>query len=853
LKRFFQLLTIFTVSLNSSFLTPYSSDFYIKSYQKFDLIYPKELESDSEIVAKKISSTLEIYENSFDYSPQNRLKVIFASQNDQISNGYATPYFHNKIVLFNGGSSAIDYFSSPFWIETLINHELAHSFQLNSQNNFFSKAYNRIFGGNEGVLPIHSFPNATLPDSFLEGNSVLNESIFGTGGRLFSGRSKALLHNFIKDLDATKFINNHLDFPFMEEKYIIGGFFQLYLFDKFGIEKVNRFFKFHSENWLLGTPLAIDSSFKEYFGIGFYELFENFKKIYSANSFQKVSEKEVAKSEVLYSISRDNQNIYFATSSQDRKPELFKISKFSKKIEKVDWDYRGGRFININGEFFESRTGRTESFKSQFALWNRDEILKESIGKVVFDSYKNSLLYFDLNRSLVEAHLFKDNIFIDTVSSSPIFDEKGDIYYFKQQGKTRELLKNGKTLLSFQGFYSKIVDVKNSEIYFIANSNNGSTLYIYREGKIFQPFLFDNIIDGKLLDDKSFLVASIEKNGYKFSILEIENLSEVDEIPFENIPKIFQEKHQNMMFSADEVYNSFSNLNYTSLYLEFSETAFSPSIIGVVFEDPIGYNSLLLNYSKSSQNLESFSIGYENSRYLLNYSLFSQIKSNDKFKISTGLKYNIYNFDDFSNWLSFSSIFNGENGKFRGGYFENIFTLSSSKSLTIGNSPFPDQNIYLQPFLKSIDQNSYFGLNFGAGKNFYNSFISFGYSGLFGDEISPEFIEDVDDIGDIYLEGLDLKPRPSKELHKIVANFSSEFRFSKYFQILPISLRREVIFFRYNELFEKRDEWKYIDEKVFGINFEFLYMHKFSTPITIKYINNSFSGESFKVLTEIVF
>ena len=141
-------------------------------------------------------------------------------------------------------------------------HESSHLYQLNAKRDL-SRIGHAIFGNNEpGNIPVPidtnpltffpvpflTHPNVLLPTWLLEGNGVFNESRFGNGGRLFSGASRALFYSLLKAnlLDETRLTNNGLYFPFGTEKYIVGGYFSLYLAERFGTLAVNRFFWAHA-------------------------------------------------------------------------------------------------------------------------------------------------------------------------------------------------------------------------------------------------------------------------------------------------------------------------------------------------------------------------------------------------------------------------------------------------------------------------------------------------------------------------------------------------------------------------------------------------------------------------------
>ena len=51
-------------------------------------------------------------------------------------------------------------------------------------------------------------------------------------------------------------------------------------------------------------------------------------------------------------------------------------------------------------------------------------------------------VYFDVFSSYSEPQLYVDGVFYDRVNSSVIVDKNDNLYYFKQEGKTRTLYKN---------------------------------------------------------------------------------------------------------------------------------------------------------------------------------------------------------------------------------------------------------------------------------------------------------------------------------------------------------------------------------------------------------------------------
>ena len=866
------LFLLFPIILVSNFLTPYSSNFIEEKFEKFDLIYAEEHSKYRDYIAKEVSKTVDIYEKSFGFKLRNRLKVILASSRDQVTNGYATPVYTNKIVLFNGGSSGIDYFSSPFWIDNLIRHELAHTFQLNAQKSKFSQVANTIFGNSLEVPVIQVFPNLLLPDGLLEGNAVLNESLFGMGGRLYNGSLKALFLTTLPKLDETRFVNNHLEFPFMEEKYIAGSFFNLYLYNIYGIQKVNRFFLSHSKGFIPAETLFINKSFQTYFGKSFTILFQEFIDLWksSLEEFSIQKGVEIGFTERYFSLTRDLENIYLTSSNRDSKPKTETYSKIGGSLSDEVYFGTGGKMFKIGDSFVEAKNGNSDSQEIKFGLWKDGKIIEESKGKVFFDHLKDSWLYFDTDASFKTPNLYKDGNFIDEITSSPLFDKESNIYYFKQNRDIRTLSKNGKPLFSFQGFYSKIVDIDGEKIYFIANSDLGSTLYLFQNGRIFRVMQGDNIFDGKLINSENIILTTVKSDGYHYLKVEIPKKLEESKIYFQNIGDEFIFSDSNLEVSQNrKEYNSILKLSFVELLLSYGTNGINFHQIS--FQDPIGYNLLTLGFLDLGYS-EEYRFGYSNSRYWINYGFsgeFLEYQNNHQTKFSSFLHFQLSKMENFATSLTVQTIFiedyfsdNFRLEEYRGNYIESFQFVAGygvGESESYGNSIYSQESIFFQPIYKYLDESNFLGLYFEYGRKISDyTFFGSSYKGVVNleqkENLYIENILDVDDLGDISLEGLHDSLLPSRSLHKFSTVISQIINLPIYFFKFPLSLRREAIFVRYDHILEDRkDDLRYVNETVFGLSFELLAMHRFPVPMTFKYIDNSISGGSFKFITEFGF
>ena len=173
----------------------------------------------------------------FQKSPYfRRNSVIFFSSQMQILNPHATIYPLSYIVMYpSSGAYFMDQWSIFHWSQDVLIHEMTHIYQL-SQNSKWDR-------GLWWILGPFSYRNVMLYSFVLEGSAVLNESVYGFGGRLFSGWARAFVFSQLKRGITLKRLLKPYNDPFSdEEKYLHGGYFFAYLHSQYGMKDINRFF-----------------------------------------------------------------------------------------------------------------------------------------------------------------------------------------------------------------------------------------------------------------------------------------------------------------------------------------------------------------------------------------------------------------------------------------------------------------------------------------------------------------------------------------------------------------------------------------------------------------------------------
>ncbi|HHB95075.1 MAG TPA: hypothetical protein ENK88_08020, partial [Campylobacterales bacterium] len=503
-------------------------DYQISQDEDNSYIYSKEYAPILPDIKSYQHKVIKEYSSEFGFKFDDKLRTGLASQNNQIANAYSTQIPFNSQLFYGAGASEIDYFCSNSWLKTLILHETTHNFQLNPKESKLSWFSHKVVGNTPvtflALFPLFPIPNIMINSFILEGNAVLNESRFGLGGRLYSGYALAEVVAMAKagKIRPELMYNTTLDFPYGEKYYLIGGFFQKFLAQKYGVKKVNGYFKIHSKQIF---PFFTSSAFRNTFGKTFKVLLAEFVediKVKHAN-FQTTQGKEVASSQLFVPMNSTNNEIYTLIGDYKSYPKILQFDKKSKKIKFNRGAYRSGEPFKIDGKYYTTSSVKISPTKIKMGLVDDSAyMLDSSEGKVIQGFLSNSkAIYFDIEKSIETPHIYIDGKFYDT-SCSSVLVNGDDLYYFKQNGSKRTLYKNKKLIFDYSGYYGFVTDIgRDGEIYFISLSSNGSTAYSYQNGQIKRVTQGDDIIEFKLINPQEALVATIGADEYKYQIVKL--------------------------------------------------------------------------------------------------------------------------------------------------------------------------------------------------------------------------------------------------------------------------------------------------------------------------------------------
>ena len=809
------------------------------------------------------------YEKEFGFKLDDKLRVGLATQNNQIANGFSTQIPFNSQLFYGAGASYIDYFCFSSWLKTLLIHETAHNFQLNPKENVLSKTGHKIFGNSPitflALLPIFPIPNIMESSFMLEGNAVVNESRYGNGGRLFSGYALAEVVALAKANKITPQLmyNDTLEFPYGEKFYLVGGFFQQFLVKKYGINRVNGYFKQYSKQ---PFPFFTNMVFKEQFGESLETLLAEFvDEIKERHSKSKeVQGEAIAKSQFFVPLNRDGMEVYTLIGDRKSAPKLLRLNRKTKELSLSSNSYRVGEVFKRENQFYTQSFAKTSPLKIEMGLFDDDGLLKEDSGSKAIQGYlqNGKEVYFDVPSSIELPQLYIDGEFY-TKTYSSVHVDKSDVYYFKQEGEKRTLFKNRTPIVSYEGHYGFVVDVdSDGAIYFVSTSEHGSTVYKVLNGVTTRVTLADNIIDLKLLGEKEAVVATIVADGYEYKIV---SLSSTLANPYTQ--KVVSVEVNNRLSSKafgisssdrleSKSYNSLTQLEYSSWSPFFSYSSYDGFGVDAYANliDPLWQNQVTLIGSHNKKR-DIIGATYDNSAFYMEfggayYSIFKNENYNNSDKRDEG----------YEAYLRFPLV--------ESGYWNSSTTLAYTK---------PYNNIYREPLTLSLDVENSKQYGISKYKNSQNSLSIFAsedrdnrmyggtyeykhdlpwqsYVGLMGTYMRSDIVNFFDEKG-IELDNTFTNLQSDKATVNVPSftfrTYAKEVKMAEislakvldgslYLYSFPLSLQRESLYAkqRYYEIDFTSTFGKSYNETRAGVELDLLFFHKYTIPLSIEWVHN---------------
>lgn len=621
-------LAVFAVISSASVVQPNDGPYSRVRRGQILYIYDDSARENIPQVAGYMEAIRELYDQSFNWKLDEEQDLILASPAQQVANAYATVNPNITSLWYPSGGGFLEESAESSWFLTLATHETAHLYQLNTKGPFNSFAKS-IFGNAVMVFPffpIFIHPNMLLPTFMIEGNAVFNESRANMGGRLHSGEYRALVLSEIKagEVTPTRLINNEFRFPFGQFPYAQGGYFQAHLAAKHGVDKTNEFFLKHGYTWF--WPFVLNHTFRKHFGSSYpQEIHEYVREMQGLADKQKVSDGRVY-AEGLYfgQLNHDNKYIYLLAEDGIKPGTLYKVSKSGSGSTAETVDIPRGKVFFVDGEPKSVSSEQNDLHHITYSLYGEGHAMDERyVGQIVSDQRAGKTVALDASHSWLENHVLVNGEVYDVAHSQPILDDQGNVYYFRQNGTERVLYMNRQPIFKYDGFYGKLMEVgADGGIYFIANTDYGSTLYEYKDKEISRVLSSDVVTDARLIDQNKILAVEVGPNGHRAVVVNAERKPATPatySYGFQSYNLKPAKIGDDAQFKADErAYNSFGQQRYSSLDFNSgwdSANGFNGTAIAH-FIDPMQYQAFDLGFSGSAYGSQDFLVGYSFTKFL---------------------------------------------------------------------------------------------------------------------------------------------------------------------------------------------------------------------------------------------
>jgi len=871
MKKIILSLSLSTYLFSAGVVVP--DDYLITEEEDVSYVYSPEHLSILPELKTYQEEIIKSYEQEYGFKLDDKLYVGLASNNNQIANGFSTQFPFNSQLFYGGGATYIDYFSVSSWLKTLIIHETAHNFQLNPKENELSRISHKVFGNTPFsmllFLPLFPVPNATESSFILEGNGVVNESRYGNGGRLFSGYALAEVVALAEAGEITPELmyNQTFRFPYSEKFYLVGGFFQQFLVERFGIETVNGYFKKYAQQ---SFPFFTNAVFRKQYGKDFETLLAEFVEDIKSKhqGFKSTKGHFLATSQMFTPLNVDKNEIYTLVSDRKSANRVLKIDKKSKNISYQDGSWLGGEPFKHNGEYYTQSSSKTSPTKITMGLFDEDGYLLNRTDSKVIQGYmaNGKMVYFDLKTSIESPQVYVDGVFY-TQSHSSVYVHKNDLYYFKQESGKRVLYKNKKALFDYQGHYGFVSDVDEvGNIYFIAPSEHGTSAYCLEHGKIKRVVHGDDVIEFKLLNNNEAVVATIGAEGYTYQTIKLDTrrvgFSQPHEFKIEQSGRLkptLQVSNFSKVQSGLELpsvdYVPLKELHYSSLDQSIGYGSYEGFILNLKanFSDPLTQNSLSAVLSHDNKHTVG-GLQYNNMAHQLEFggavygvsqddSLYQEYRDHG-LDVYLKLPFLAKGYWRGSSSLAYTKAYDNKNRE------PLTLSLDFSNHKQFGFSKYSNSLNALSLFATKDRESTIFGGSYELSHDMpWQSYV-----GLKGTYLKSDMVEAFTQTGIELRDGLsDLQSDRAtlnvptfsntgyaKEVKMAEVSFKKVFDGSLYNFSLPLSLQRESVYVKqrlYDIDFTESINKQYT-ESIIGVEADLLFLHKLPIPMNLEYLYN---------------
>ncbi len=900
------------LSLAEKYNVPNDDKYYLYESGPYNFIYTaneRPLLNDLLHFNEAIRQT---YENDFNWKFDQRATVFLLSNRNQIDNGLATPLPQLETVFYPGGAEWPDEFSSNSWLYILLSHETSHLYQLNPKRGYgewLHKITHNADLSAASVFPPFTYteyPNVFLPTFLLEGNAVFNECRSGNGGRLYNGAIRATFLQLARagKVNSKRLMNDHIDYPGTSEKYWVGGYLQLSLAESFGLDKVDKYFYSHADNYI--NPFKVNAAFIETFGVGYEgaisELNKKWQPLYSTITTSK--EPVLFHSRDHGWLSKDTHEIRALANDGVSDPVAHIYDLNTNEWQTSRLQLPMGRLFRMpGGELVATGAGEVDNQNILAGLFYPGSGYDQTrLNRYYYDIQGHHELYADARNSFKEPSLVADGRPMGPANSSAIFGPDGEPYYFRQIGKDHTLYHNGKPLFSYKGFYGFPVEVSESgDVYFIGPVERGASLFVFHSGEFKRLNASDVIVDAKLINSENAVVVEATDSGFEYKTI---GLKAHTEKPFE-YSYFFEKEEFNKTFQSDDKtipqrFDSAQEHEYHSLkavqfdgidpMLLMSSQQGVVGSIGLRASDPLQNHSFNLALASSDYNTGGVQFSYTNQQYAAAWQVlgsYQRIADFSGTKDSTGL---LTVDDKYNSWVAttgFNYPFYVKRNLratlipyFVYQYDDPHIQISNTAQTFSFLTRIMFDNTVTAPLayssikhfnLELAHDRAHDAPTWQNGRNIFAGQLTAQYDVYHMTYLSAAIQDALTDgtIATVHLrQGLDKFPLPTStivyrltpyldqlfyEARRTTVQLKQGFNIGYYFTKFPLSARRFAVFSAYNQysgaLAAHESPRSLFDETVFGGEVEFLLLHKFPFRLAALSAKSSFTKTSQTVVT----
>lgn len=301
--------------------------------------------------------------------PRGKVDLVIADNVDY-TNGYATPFPSNRIVIFaHPPVDEISLRNYADWSQLVVQHELTHIFHLDRAKGIWKLG--RYVLGRHPLL----FPNIYMPAWVTEGLAVYYESRLTGTGRLegsehYMVARAAAQEGAFPSLNEMSLVTSR--FPGGETVYVYGGFMFDYLSRARGEKRIRDFVELSSGSIF---PLTINGKARKAFGISFERAWKQWTdsvtRMTSRNMEPIAGWRQLTSEGWLVSSPRwrDDRTLIYGAATPRDVPEAYSVGLDGNATKLGRRNARGVNVVLPNGDLLFSQPDFTDPYRLRNDLY----------------------------------------------------------------------------------------------------------------------------------------------------------------------------------------------------------------------------------------------------------------------------------------------------------------------------------------------------------------------------------------------------------------------------------------------------------------------------------------------------